>query len=138
MFKLINSLVSKANPDDYGDVKKEFVDMFTTCVDMIFVYAVTWSIGGNLDSEGRTQFSLILKETINKINTDKGWTVPVPEGDAGYYDITIDTTNNEFIPWSQIQKVFEFNSKFGYDEIVVPTEDSTKYIEISASLLKAH
>lgn len=37
LFRLINSLVSKANPDDYGDVKKEFVDMYTACVDMLFV-----------------------------------------------------------------------------------------------------
>jgi hypothetical protein len=51
---------------------------------MLFVYAATWSIGGNLDSEGRLQFSTILKETIGKINTDKGWAIPVPDSDAGY------------------------------------------------------
>lgn len=56
--------------------------MLTACVDILFVYAVTWSIGGNLDSDGRLQFSTILKETVEKVNTDKGWKVPIPEGNS--------------------------------------------------------
>jgi dynein heavy chain len=52
--------------------------------------------------------------------------------------VTIDTTNNVFLPWSAVQKEFTFNPRMSFDEIVVPTEDSTKYIEISSSLLKSH
>jgi len=84
------------------------------------------------------QFNILLKETIAKLNQDKGWKVPIPAGETGYYDVTVDTTNNEFIPWKSIQNEFTFNSRMSFDEIVVPTEDSTKYLEISSTLLKSH
>jgi len=42
------------------------------------------------------------------------------------------------IPWTDVQKVFEFNPKNSFDEIQVPTVDSTKYLRISGELLKNH
>jgi hypothetical protein len=80
-------------------------------VDIIFVYALTWSLGGNLDADSRNTFSTILKETITKLNTEKGWKVPIPEGTTGYYDVTINCGENEFMPWANVQNEFTFNSR---------------------------
>jgi hypothetical protein len=45
------------------------------------------------------------------MNTDKGWSVPIPEGSTGYYDVTIDCTENKFMPWSTVQREFTFNPR---------------------------
>jgi len=43
-----------------------------------------------------------------------------------------------FIKWTEVQEKFEFKDKMSFDEIIVPTVDSTKYLSISTRLLKSH
>lgn len=45
---------------------------------MIYTYAVVWTIGGNTDTPGRKQFSIILKETLKKVNNDLNICAPFP------------------------------------------------------------
>jgi len=45
---------------------------------------------------------------------------------------------NRLINWTQVQQKFEFNKNLNFEELIVPTLDSTKYIEISTTLLKSH
>jgi len=133
MFRLIKTLVLKAEEESKDD--KE-VDKIINAIETIYLYAVTWSIGGNTDLEGRKSFSRILKEIMKECNEKNGTTIPIPED--SYYDYTIDMTTYAYIKWTEVQEKFEFKYKMSFDEIIVPTVDSTKYLSISSRLLKSH
>lgn len=45
---------------------------------------------------------------------------------------------NKLINWTTVQSKFEFNKSLNFEELIVPTLDATKYIEISTTLLKSH
>jgi len=136
LFKLINSLVVGAKPNELGVTDEAAVANLTKACEMIFIYALTWSVGGNVDTEGRVNFDKLLKETIADVNTKNGFKVPIPS--ESYYDYTIDIENNNLILWKSVKEEFEFNSKLSYDEIVVPTVDSTIYLSLSLKLLGNH
>jgi len=46
--------------------------------------------------------------------------------------------DNRLINWTTIQPKFEFSKTLNFEELIVPTLDSTKYIEISTTLMKSH
>jgi len=129
----MKTLVTKAD-DENVDPKE--IDKITSAVETIFVYAVTWSIGGNTDLAGRKNFNTLLKEVMQECNSRNSTTIPIPED--SYYDYTIDMNTYSFIKWTDVQEKFEFKDKMSFDEIIVPTVDSTKYLSISLRLLKNH
>lgn len=51
---------------------------------MIYVYALLWSCGGNVDSAGRIGYDKLLKETIEDVNSKNGFSIPIPE--ESYYN----------------------------------------------------
>jgi len=129
----MKTLVTKAD-DENVDPKE--IDKITSAVETIFVYSVTWSIGGNTDLAGRKNFNTLLKEVMQECNSRNSTTIPIPED--SYYDYTIDMNTYSFIKWTDVQEKFEFKDKMSFDEIIVPTVDSTKYLSISLRLLKNH
>jgi hypothetical protein len=39
---------------------------------------MVWSVGGNVDSEGRVNYDKLLKETMVDANAKHGFNVPIP------------------------------------------------------------
>jgi len=69
--------VSIARPDDYGEIKKENVQAIIDSVEIIWVYSIVWSLGANLDIHGKIIFNKLLKETIEKINKQHRFSIPI-------------------------------------------------------------
>lgn len=78
LFKLINALVAGAKPNELNVVDEAMVASLTKACEMIFIYSLTWTIGGNVDTEGRVNFDKLLKEIILDINTKNGFKIPIP------------------------------------------------------------
>jgi len=79
-----------------------------------------------------------LKELISIYNQNNNdIQLPLFENDS-YYNYTLNLEENKFIKWEDITPKFNFNEKTSFDEIIIPTVDSTTYYTISETLLKSH
>lgn len=78
LFKIINSIVAGAKPNELGVVDENQVTLISNACEMIFIYAMVWSVGGNVDSEGRVNYDKLLKETMVDANAKHGFNVPIP------------------------------------------------------------
>lgn len=77
-------MVTAAKPNDLGIEDENQIKFITNSCEMIYVYALLWSCGGNVDSTGRIGYDKLLKETIEDVNSKNGFSIPIPE--ESYYN----------------------------------------------------
>jgi hypothetical protein len=53
----VDSIVYKTYPNEYGDVDKYEFKRCNECAELIIIFAITWSLGGNLKVKNRELFS---------------------------------------------------------------------------------
>jgi len=52
----------RAKPNEYGELNMGEVERIINCTELLFTYALIWSIGGNMDEESRSIFNKIIHE----------------------------------------------------------------------------
>jgi len=66
------------------------VERIINCSEMLFVYAITWSIGGNVDDESRGTFSHIMTDIFTEFNqkliTESKTMLPSIDMNTSYYN----------------------------------------------------
>lgn len=65
---IVNALCFKNKKNDHGETTQVEIDRITSAVELIFVYATTWSLGSNLDLVGRKIFNKLFIESITEYN----------------------------------------------------------------------
>lgn len=104
----------------------------------IFLFAVMWSFGGNVDDASRSKFNdFVLRHIAPPLCHDKEklneMLSTVPE--KNLYKGFVDIGRSGFTPWTDITDSFEYDIKVPYFSLVVPTEDTTRYRYLSKALL---
>jgi dynein heavy chain len=85
----------------------------------MFVFALSWSVGGSIDSKNQPRFESYLSTEFNMNDLPKGsiydyWLVKGDKSDPV-----------KFEPWPKI--LFEYSSSKNYFDLVVPTKDTVRF-----------
>jgi len=59
------------------------------------------------------------------------------EPNTTFYDYVVDFNNTCLVSWKSLKKAYNFK-QISFEEIVVPTEDSMKMMEISLKLMQSN
>uniref|UniRef100_K3WBQ7 AAA+ ATPase domain-containing protein n=1 Tax=Globisporangium ultimum (strain ATCC 200006 / CBS 805.95 / DAOM BR144) TaxID=431595 RepID=K3WBQ7_GLOUD len=106
---------------------------------MYFVFAVTWSIGANIDDASRPKFNdfcmgqfraLINGDSNNSSSTSAKMVDNV-------YDVVVDESTSQWVSWVEKTPRFTFQSGASYFSMVVPTQDTTRFRYLLEKLLLA-
>jgi dynein heavy chain len=106
------------------ELKKFTVEEITAVeqqIDSLFFYAIVWSVACTTDAAGRERFSVFLREMLAK----NPLRVAFPS-ERTIYDFRWDLTRREWVQWGESYANFEIDSRLGYGEIMIPTNDSTR------------
>jgi len=117
--RLIDCYLSKYHESDIKKVTADQIDALAGQIKPIFMFCMTWSVGGTTDLVGRKRFDAWIKERMNKHS------VVYPE-EKLIYDWHFDTAKSEWVSWFDTIPVYDVDTRVSYAEIVVPTDDSIR------------
>ena len=101
-------------------------------IHMIFIYAMTWSIGANIDDNSRPKFNDYIQGECQSLF--QRCTSPL----ENVYDAAIDMENASWASWTSKTKPFQYDAKASYFSMLVPTADTTRYRYLLDQLLIAN
>jgi hypothetical protein len=90
-------------------VLQEEMHQLISMVEPLFFYALTWSLGANVDEEGRKKLSLRIKQTImeDKVLLEKMKPFNFPENEgASLFDYEFDVKRQAYLPWDDRRREF--------------------------------
>lgn len=128
LFRILDCYFADYHETEIKKVTAEDVEDLEISVEQLFVFALTWSIGGTTNLEGRERFSHRLKALLPS-------SVGIPEHKT-VYDVVWDKRQKEWIQWTDTVGEYQVNNKMLYSEIVVPTFDSIRMQHLKKMLLR--
>jgi len=54
-----------------------------------------------------------------------------------YYDYAVDIKENAWVPWEKLTPELKIPN-LAFEELIIPTEESTKYLTVNKTLLNCH
>jgi len=85
----------------------------------IFAWSYAWGIGGSLEQAGKDRFDSIIRDQF------KSAQIP---GSFTSFDYWYDMKKTQtFKPWTEKVPTFVYDKDLSYFDLMVPTQDSTKY-----------
>jgi dynein heavy chain len=92
-----------------------------TCIEPLFFFALTWSVGASTDGEGRSRFNAWLRSEMyaNK----SGWAFPKEDT---VYDYLFILETKKWGKWMDIIEKYEIDIKANFSELIIPTRDSVR------------
>ena len=108
-------------PLDHPQVLQEPTtpDQIHDYVNIVFVFAYVWCIGGNIDQRSQEAFDGFVREHLETVFTFPGFGL--------CYDFQIDFKTRKFVSWEVSVKDFNYDPATPFFEILVPTIDTCRY-----------
>lgn len=92
-----------------------------TCIEPLFLFALTWSVGATTNEDGRAMFSSYLRTETTSLKVG----FPYPK-QGQVYDFMFNVETKKWTPWMELIEKFDVDTKLSFSEIVVPTMDSVR------------
>jgi dynein heavy chain len=126
---LLNLFASKLN-DIKDDGERKMVAQDSELMDALLVWCFVWSIGANIVASSRevfsewcrNRFSSMISSRFNLLLND-------------FYGCYVDLTSREVKEWSTLMTEFVYIPTQPYFNILVPTEDTTRYRHLLETLM---
>ena len=115
---LNEEMVSKKRPEDAE-----------TLANLYLIFALTWSLGANLNDKSREVFDKQLRKETQMLYSNFPYSGTI-------YDYCIDDDMVEFVSWETKVQPFNYDSKLPYFSILVQTVDTAKYSFLLEALAK--
>ncbi|TPX54389.1 hypothetical protein PhCBS80983_g05954 [Powellomyces hirtus] len=99
-------------------------------IEAIFVQSLIWSVGASLIEDDRIKFSDGVKKLseLPLVHTAASIAVgQLPGNDKSLFDYHFDTTELQWVPWTNYVPAYEHNRSQPYHEILVPTMDTIRH-----------
>ncbi|XP_039277456.1 dynein heavy chain 10, axonemal [Nilaparvata lugens] len=112
-------------------------------MECIFIQAIYNSIGACLTADSRAQFDAAIKERsgfmIVEDTPDRlsGYQT-IPRHEPTLYSYYLDRSQKAWVPWKNLVEKYVHNPAAKFNEILVPTEDSTKITWLLNLMNKVH
>lgn len=115
----LSHMVDSILPAADANPTSEFDDL-----QKMFLFCLTWSVGGTLISEDRDKFNQFLISIAGGVMVDN------------FYENAYDMKGLCLYPWEKLVKEYEAPADAKFSSILVPTVDTTRYSWLLNSLLK--
>ena len=122
---------------DAGKIEAMNENVVAVWIDSLFLFSLVWTVGGNVDDEGRRKFDKALRALmVNDPPADlkpyikapaQKLTQLFPEGGRLVYDFTFDKTKNKWATWMDTLAEEPLDPEAEYTSIIVPTQDTVRY-----------
>ncbi|KAJ3144485.1 Dynein heavy chain 10, axonemal [Geranomyces variabilis] len=99
-------------------------------IEAIFVQSLIWSVGASLIEDDRVKFSDGVKKLseLPLVHTAASIAVgQLPGNEKSLFDYHFDTTELQWVPWTNYVPTYEHNRSQAYHEILVPTMDTIRH-----------
>ena len=96
-------------------------------ININFCFACVWALAGNIHDEGRQQVNDFLMKHLSTLLGS----IPA---DASAFDVVVNNTSSTLVLWESIMPSFAYSTELPYFDLVVPTEDTTKYTYLLEAL----
>ena len=140
----------RAKNDEGDPVGEDYESADPKVLEGILTFAMIWSIGATTNSEGRVKFDEIMRDWCKGGND-----FPIPNSKKGeigrkllsvfhdtgtIYDAVFDLSNgsNKWVPWQNIMEPYKIADNATFQEMVIPTLDSTRYGFILNTMFQDH
>ena len=118
------------NPEEAGKIGAQEA---AKKIDGSFLFSLIWSLGCSTDAAGRQIFNTTLRELFEDPQAPK---VSAPVPDRGLvYDSCFDVNKAKWLGWLETIPNFQIPASAQFQEILVPTMDSIRYVHIMTTLL---
>ncbi|DBA02677.1 TPA: hypothetical protein N0F65_010502 [Lagenidium giganteum] len=101
---------------------------------MYFVFAVTWSVGANIDDVSRAKFNDFCLKQLQTLIEGDGTSALIVDN---VYDVVIDENTGNWTSWVDKTPKFTFQPGASYFSMVVPTQDTARFRYLLEKLLLA-
>jgi dynein heavy chain len=103
-------------------------------IESVFIFCLTWSLGGQLVDASQEQFDSCLKKLaelpiIENPNASAG-PGQIPAGHGTLFEYYFDTEEKKWVPWSAMVDEYVAPADGKFSSIVVPTIDTTKLMQL--------
>nr|XP_039267660.1 dynein heavy chain 10, axonemal-like [Styela clava] len=118
---MLNSVLADFKLDNYGP----------TVLECLFLECMYWSIGATLVEDSRVKFDECVKKASAMTSVQDDEKNPAKAGDLpskypSLYDYHFDLETTSWVPWSQIVPKYVHDPALNYNQILVPTIDTTR------------
>jgi dynein heavy chain len=96
----------------------------------IFIFSFVWSVCATVNIPGRKKFDSYMRAEMFA----HGFPFPLPQTGL-LYDFCWNQTTFSWVPWMDTAPEYKYNPKLGFDELVIPTQDTIRYTYILNQLL---
>ncbi|KAL8017811.1 putative bromodomain, AAA+ ATPase domain, dynein heavy chain region D6 P-loop [Plasmopara halstedii] len=103
-------------------------------VRMYFVFAVTWSVGANIDDTSRPKFNDFCMRQFGSLIDSSQDGVQT----RSVYEVVVDDTTGKWVSWADKTPAFTFVPDASYFTMVVPTQDTTCFRFLLEKLMLAN
>ena len=91
-------------------------------LEKLFLYALTWSLGGLLEDEDRNKFDTYVR------GLDPNGMMPECEEGESIYEYFVNTSTNDWSKWQAPQWEYPQTEHLDFSNILVPTMDSVQIL----------
>ncbi|KAK3261578.1 hypothetical protein CYMTET_29517 [Cymbomonas tetramitiformis] len=122
-------------------------NMVSVWLDSLFLFSLVWSLGGDLDDEGRKTFDKMLRRMLvgdipaelkpYSKGTQQKVTQLFPEG-RQVYDFTFDKGKGKWVPWVELIPDEPLSPELEYTKIIINTVDTMRYKFLVKTLATRH
>ena len=143
LMNLIDSLIDEFR--DAAKIKEWSEEQTEAYLEGVFFFSIVWSVGASMGSDGRTAFDSLLKEIISgplSEETSKAFRLlekvdapsrpcrcPIPEEETLYEYRFIKEDMGRWEAWEeQIKNPDPIGKELAFNEIIVPTIDTVRYM----------
>lgn len=103
-------------------------------IEAYFIMALYWSLGGALLEDDRVKFDTLLRYLSALPPIPPDGPAPrageLPGGETSLYEFFFDVKDGHWIPWTALVPKYEHRHSIKFNEILVPTVDTTRILWI--------
>ena len=134
LMRILNCFFVDYKESESRKITPEDIDSLESMLGPLFIFSLIWSIGCTCNYESRLKFDIFIRETLIpkfeiKVNFPK-------DDDLIIYDYFFNLSKKNFEGWDNLIKKVEIDSSLSYNEIMIPTRDSTRNLYLMKMLIK--
>ena len=111
---------------------QELSDALPSVIEKLVFFSVVWGLGASTDAASRSKIDLRIRELAVENGLDAALSLPT---EGLVFDYAVDVQSNAWMPWMKTIPEFKLKATTAFQDIIVPTIDSVRYMWVLEQLV---